>query len=103
MPLSPTAPRQPLLGGGRRREIATKFGFVGALWTSVISFVIFYAVLPAWMMALIADRKATLNAPFATTIGNLLLGHVATLHFALPVGWCHHLAGVLGHHYSETC
>jgi hypothetical protein len=67
-------------------HIAAKLGPVGALWTGVIGFAVFYAVLPVCMMTLTADRKATLKGPFATTFGNLL-DQVLWQRFISPCQW----------------
>ncbi|MDM4765967.1 hypothetical protein [Pelomonas sp. SE-A7] len=53
-------------------HIAVRFGSVGALWTGAIGFVVFYAALPACMMAWTAERKASLKGPAAAAFANLL-------------------------------
>ncbi|MCJ9671432.1 hypothetical protein [Neorhizobium sp. SHOUNA12B] len=66
-------------------HIAARFGPIGALWTGVIGFAVFYAALPACMMAWTADRKTTLKGPaaaFAT-----LLDQVMWHRFISPCQW----------------
>lgn len=53
-------------------HIAARLGPIGAFWTGVIGFAIFYAALPACMVAWMADRKATLKGPTAAAFANLL-------------------------------
>lgn len=66
--------------------IAASFGPVGALWTGVIGFVVFYAALPACMVAWTADRKATLKGPAAAVFANLL-DQVMWHRFISPCQW----------------
>lgn len=67
-------------------RIAARFGPVGALWTGVIGFTVFYAALPACMMAWTTDRKATLKAPAAAAFANLL-DQVMWHRFISPCQW----------------
>lgn len=67
-------------------HIAARFGPVGALWMGVIGFAIFYAALPACMMAWAADRKATLTGPAAAAFANLL-DQVIWHRFISPCQW----------------
>ncbi|SDY18717.1 hypothetical protein SAMN05518669_11010 [Variovorax sp. YR634] len=67
-------------------HIAARFGPVGALWTGVIGFAVFYAALPACMIAWTADRKATLKGPAAAAFANLL-DQVMWHRFISPCQW----------------
>lgn len=67
-------------------HIAARFGPVGALWTGVIGFAVFYAALPACMMAWTANRKASLKGPAAAAFANLL-DHVMWHRFIWPCQW----------------
>ncbi|MES2191292.1 MAG: hypothetical protein V4454_14315 [Pseudomonadota bacterium] len=67
-------------------HIAASFGPVGALWTGVIGFTVFYAALPACMLAWIADRKAALKGPAAAVFANLL-DQVMWHRFISPCQW----------------
>lgn len=67
-------------------QIAARFGPVGALWTGVIGFAVFYAALPACMMAWAADRKAILKGPAAAVFANLL-DQVMWHRFISPCQW----------------
>ncbi len=49
-------------------HVAAKFGPVGALWTGAIGFAVFYAALPACVMAWCEERKAALNGPAAAVL-----------------------------------
>lgn len=53
-------------------HIAATFGPVCALWTGMIGFVVFYAALPACMMAWTLDRKAALKGSTAAAFTDLL-------------------------------
>jgi len=66
--------------------IAARFGPAGALWTGVIGFAVFYAALPACVMAWTADRKATLKGPAAAAFANLL-DQVMWQRFISPCQW----------------
>ncbi|PKO70226.1 MAG: hypothetical protein CVU22_02490 [Betaproteobacteria bacterium HGW-Betaproteobacteria-16] len=67
-------------------HIAAKFGPVGALWTGAIGFAVFYAGLPACMMAWTAERKASLKGPAAAAFANLL-DQVMWHRFISPCQW----------------
>jgi len=67
-------------------HIAAKFGPVGALWTGVVGFAVFYAGLPACMMAWTAERKASLKGPSAAAFANLL-DQVMWYRFISPCQW----------------
>lgn len=53
-------------------RVAAKFGPVGALWTGAIGFAVFYAVLPACILAWCEERKAALNGPAAAVLTQAL-------------------------------
>ncbi|QRY31888.1 hypothetical protein JVX96_00740 [Variovorax sp. PDNC026] len=53
-------------------HIAAKFGPLGALWTGVIGFAVFYAGIPACILAWSEESKANLKGPTATAFANLL-------------------------------
>lgn len=67
-------------------HIAARFGPVGALWTGVIGFAVFYAALPACMMAWTAERKATLKGPAAAAFANLM-DQIMWYRFISPCQW----------------
>ena len=67
-------------------HIAARFGPIGALWTGVIGFTVFYAALPACMVAWMADRKDTLKGPAAAAFANLL-DQVMWYRFISPCQW----------------
>jgi len=67
-------------------HIAARFGPVGALWTGVIGFGLFYALLPACMVAWTAERKASLSGPTAAAFGNLL-DQLLWHRFISPCQW----------------
>ena len=67
-------------------RIAAGFGPVGALWTGVIGFGIFYTLLPLCMMAWTAERKASLSGPAAAALGNFL-DQVMWHRFISPCQW----------------
>lgn len=66
--------------------IAARFGPVGALWTGLVGFAVFYAALPACMMAWTANRKATLKGPAAAAFAGLL-DQVMWHRFISPCQW----------------
>lgn len=66
--------------------IASSLGPVGALWTGAIGFTVFYTVLPLWMMAWTADRKASLKGPAAAAFAGLL-DQVMWHRFISPSQW----------------
>lgn len=66
--------------------IASRLGPVGALWTGVIGFAVFYAVLPICLMVWATDRKAALNGPAAAAFANLL-DQVIWHRFISPCQW----------------
>lgn len=66
--------------------IAARFGPVGALWTGVIGFAVFYAALPIFIMAWTTDRKAALKGPAAAAFAHLL-DQVMLHRFILPCQW----------------
>ncbi|WP_431264256.1 hypothetical protein ACQ859_01170 [Roseateles chitinivorans] len=53
-------------------RIAAKLGPVGALWTGVIGFAFFYAVLPACVLTWCEGRKAALNGPAAAIFAHAI-------------------------------
>lgn len=66
-------------------HIAASLGPVGALWTGVIGFGVFYTVLPLCMIAWTEERKASLKGP-AAAFANLL--EQALWHrFVSPCQW----------------
>lgn len=67
-------------------HIAARFGPIGALWTGVIGFAIFYAVLPACMMAWTEERKASLKGPAEAAFANLL-DQIMWYSFIPPCQW----------------
>lgn len=67
-------------------HIATTFGPVGALWTGVIGFGVFYTVLPLCMIAWTEERKASLKGPAAAAFANLL-DQVLWHRFVSPCQW----------------
>lgn len=67
-------------------HIAASFGPVGALWTGVIGFGVFYIVLPVCMIAWTAERKASLKGPAAAAFANLL-DQVLWHRFVSPCQW----------------
>ena len=67
-------------------HIAARFGPVGALWTGAIGFAVFYAALPACMVAWTAERKASLKGPAAAAFANLL-DQVMWHRFISPCQW----------------
>ncbi len=67
-------------------HIAASFGPVGALWTGVIGFGVFYIVLPVCIIAWTAERKASLKGPAAAAFANLL-DQVLWHRFVSPCQW----------------
>lgn len=67
-------------------HIAARFGPVGALWTGAIGLAIFYAALPACMMAWTEERKTGLKGPAAVALANLL-DQVMWHRFISPCQW----------------
>jgi hypothetical protein len=67
-------------------HIAARFGPVGAFWTGAIGFTVFYAALPACMMAWTAEREASLKGPAAAVLANLL-DQVMWHRFISPCQW----------------
>lgn len=67
-------------------HIAASFGPVGALWTGVIGFGVFYTVLPLYMIAWTDERKASLKGPAAAAFANLL-DQVLWHRFVSPCQW----------------
>jgi hypothetical protein len=67
-------------------HIAAKFGPVGALWTGAIGFAVFYAALPACMLAWTAERKASLKGPTAAALARVL-EQVLWQRFISPCQW----------------
>jgi len=53
-------------------RVATKFGPVGALWTAATGFAVFYAVLPACILAWCEERKAAVNGPADAVLAQAL-------------------------------
>lgn len=53
-------------------RVAAKFGPVGALWTGAIGFTVFYAVLPALILAWCEERKAAIRGPVAAALRQAL-------------------------------
>jgi hypothetical protein len=67
-------------------RIAAMFGPLGALWTGVIGFAIFYAGLPACMLNWSEKSKVNLNGPAAVAFANLL-DQVLWHRFISPCQW----------------
>ncbi|MDB0573671.1 hypothetical protein LBW59_23260 [Ralstonia solanacearum] len=67
-------------------RIAAKFGPLGALWTGVIGFAVFYAGLPACILAWSEESKANLKGPTAAAFANLL-DQVMWHRFISPCQW----------------
>lgn len=67
-------------------HIAAKFGPVGALLTGAIGYSLFYAALPACMMAWAVERKGDLKGPAAVVFATLL-DQVMWHRFIIPCQW----------------
>ena len=67
-------------------RIAAKFGPLGALWTGVIGFAVFYGGLPACISAWSEESKANLKGPAAAAFANLL-DQVMWHRFISPCQW----------------
>jgi hypothetical protein len=67
-------------------HIAARFGPLGALWTGAIGFAVFYAGLPACILAWSEESKASLKGPAAAALANML-DKVMWHRFISPCQW----------------
>lgn len=67
-------------------RITAKFGPIGALWTGVIGFAVFYVGLPACILAWSEESKANLEGLTAAAFANLL-DQVMWHRFVSPCQW----------------
>lgn len=67
-------------------RVSAKLGPIGALWTGAIGITVFYAVLPACILAWCEERKAALNGP-ATAVLAPALDQVMRYRVIAPCQW----------------